>query len=291
MSRRLVWVLAAMLLVAANGDAQTGVTVQVVRRTVVMDTPRGDGLLLGSLDAGKVVEVLAVRENWYLVNAPKDAGPEKWRRGWIHGSALAPESVSSIAALQSAQNKPPPAHLMLRGFGEAGGVSFLARNSFEAILDSRLGPTYGGGGQVTLPNGIFVQAQVDRFRKTGTRAIVSGTQVFRLVGVPDTVTVTPLQLTVGYRQASGTKLAGYAGGGAGSITLKESSQAGTTNSTHAAYHAMVGLEYRLIPGVWAAGEVQVRSAPKALGSPGIGALFDEQNLGGTTFVFKVFVGR
>ena len=40
-----------------------------------------------------------------------------------------------------------------------------------------------------------------------------------------------------------------------------------------------------------AGEVRWRTAPNALGSAGIGASLGDTNLGGTTFVFKVLLGR
>ena len=67
--------------------------------------------------------------------------------------------------------------------------------SFDVLLDSSFGPMFGGGAQVAFPNGLFAQVSYERFRKTGTRALVSGTQVFT-IDTPLRITVTPLQFTV-----------------------------------------------------------------------------------------------
>src|SRR5438034_750433 len=83
-------------------------------------------------------------------------------------------------------------------FAQAGGSLFRAKNSFDTIFGGRLGSTYGFGGQWVFPSGLFVQGAYERFRKTGSRVLVSGEQIFRLT-IPDTLTVEPIDITLGYR--------------------------------------------------------------------------------------------
>jgi opacity protein-like surface antigen len=139
-----------------------------------------------------------------------------------------------------------------------------------------------------------VQGGFDRFRKTGSRAVVSETQVFR-VAIADTVTVTPILATVGYRDPRAGRITGFAGAGVGWHLLEEQSPAlaGTADyrEGHIGYHVSGGVEYRLAPFVWLGGEVQWASVPDGLGATGIGPAFSETDLGATTFRFKLIVGR
>ena len=283
-------------LLAATANAQTARTVRVARRAVVVDTPRGDGLVLGFVEAGEVLDVVEHRDQWYQVNAPANATKEKpWRRGWIHESYLVGAKAQSAAQDSSAMDERPrpPGDRLIRGFGEIGGTIFLARNSFDTIFGSAVGPTYGGGGQLILKNGLLVEVSADRFAKTGSRALVSGAQVFRL-GIPDKVTLMPVQATLGYRQATSKRVAGYAGAGAGWLAFKEETATptgSTVKKNHAEYHLMGGGEFLIAPGLWTAGEIRWRTVPKGLGPGGVGTIFDESDLGGTTFLFKLLVGR
>jgi hypothetical protein len=43
--------------------------------------------------------------------------------------------------------------------------------------------------------------------------------------------------------------------------------------------------------MWLAGEVQWASVPDGLSEAGVGAVFDETDLGATTFRFKLIIGR
>ena len=84
-------------------------------------------------------------------------------------------------------------------FGEVGYTSFLdAADSFDAVLGSSGGLTWGGGVQVAHRSGFFFQFNASYFAADGERVFVSDGKVFPL-GIPVDVTVTPLEFTAGYR--------------------------------------------------------------------------------------------
>jgi hypothetical protein len=290
---RMIGCAAAVLLVAplfsSTASAQTATLVRVTRTTPVMEMPRGDSFVLGTVQPGMVLEVLDQSSRWLLVSATAGTPKVSWPRGWV-----------LAAALELVDGQPTPLALgrrgdfMLRGFGQFGGALFSARDSFEAILESPFGTTYGLGGQVVFRNGLFVQADIDRFRKSGSRLVVSDNQVFR-VAIPNTVTVTPIQATIGYRELHAKRIVGYGGAGLGWHVLQEQSSSfaadENTRKGHIGFHLSGGAEYRIAPFVWLAGEVQWASVPDGLGTPGIGPVFEESELGATRFRLKLIVGR
>lgn len=280
---------ATILFAGSSADAQTPVRVRVVVTTPVMETPRGDSVVLGRVAPGMVLERVDVSGRWIQVTAvPEDPAPS-WKRGWIPADAV--EFVDAPPASAAAASA---GEFMIRGFGQFGTQLFTAGDSFEAVLDSKWGTAYGAGAQVVFSNGLFVQAAFDRFEKTGSRVIVSDTQVFR-TSIPNTVTLTPILATIGYRETAARRVIGYAGGGVGWHLLEEDSPAlantGSYSEGHIGYHVSGGAEFRLAPFAWLAGEVQWASVPDGLGESGIGAAFDESDLGATTFRIKVIIGR
>lgn len=267
--------------------AQTGATLRVTRVAVVMERPRGDSVVVGSVEPGEVLELLDRQGNWYRVSLPAVThGQASSQRGWIHeGSVqLTNGDTASIA---------PRGRMLIRGFGQASGTLFAARDSFGAILGGTFGSMYGGGGQIAFPNGAFAQVNIDQFTKTGSRALVSGSQVFRLQ-IPDSVTVTPLQISAGYRAPPSGVGIPYLGAGVGWHVLREESPsfAGGDNvrDGHIGYQILGGAEFQVLSWMWVAGEVQWATVPKALGDTGVSAFFGEDDLGGTTFRFKLMLG-
>lgn len=291
-----------VVLVPVAASAQTGGTVRVKQSTPVMENPRGDSFVIGSAPSGMILEVIEATSDWYRVAPrPEDAGGLKWKRGWIRADYVevvtpgtATTAAAAAGAAAPAQPSEPRDPLLLRGFGQAGGTFFSAKDSFETILDTALGGMYGGGGQVAFGNGLFAQVGLNRFKKTGSRALVSGEQIFRL-GVPHTITLTPLEATVGYRDPRGRQTVPYFGAGLGWHKLEETSPGleatGDVDQTKIGYHLVGGAEFRLMPWIWLAGEGQWTWVPKALGDHGVSAVFEEKDLGGGTFRFKVLVGR
>jgi hypothetical protein len=218
-----------------------------------------------------------------------------------------------------------PNRIGLRGFVTFGGVMFQARESFEAILGTNTGPTYGGGAQVLLPWNLYAEVAVWRFSAEGERVFVGpNDEVFRL-GIPVEVSIMPIEITGGWRyrhcpQPSRTpprtplrgtaqrppvpprpagpcnpRFIPYAGGGFSSYTYDESSKfaaAGENVSQRFnGFHLVGGAEYRIMRWLAIGGEVGWSSIPDALGAGGVSDAFNEDNLGGTTFRLKLAVGR
>jgi hypothetical protein len=203
-----------------------------------------------------------------------------------------------------------------------GGIQFQAQDSFDAILESHGGLVYGGGGQVLLPWGLYAEVAVWRFTRDGERAFVGpGREVFPL-NIPLQVTLTPIELTGGWRyrhcpqparppqrpgapktpqprttpaRACAPKLIPYAGGGFSSYKYTETSDFGTSDEDvderFNGFHLLGGAEYRLMRWVAVGGEVVWSFVPDALGAAGVSAAFNEDNLGGTAFRVKISVGR
>jgi hypothetical protein len=173
-----------------------------------------------------------------------------------------------------------------------GPTFFNANDSMELILGSATGLFLGGGAQYVWPNGGFVLASYERMRDTGTRVLVSGTQVYE-VGVDDTVTVTPVSVTVGYRDFRTRAVAPYVGVGGGWHRLRETSDAGAAavSKGHVSGHILGGVERRVAPWLSIAGEAQITWARKILGESGLSAAAGEDDLGGAALRFKLIVGK
>ena len=268
--------------------------VRVTKNSVVMEQPRGDSIRVATVTPGLVLDVVGTRDRWLLVtpSAPLSTKPT-WERGWIHASTVELVSGTLPEAPDSGPTRPPAPRgpLHIRAFGQTGGTLFAADDSFDTILGSPFGPIVGGGAQVVFPNLSFVQVSFERFRETGTRALVSGTNVFTL-DEPATVTVEALLATVGYRARTHKRFAPYLGAGLGWHMLTEESPNGAARQEKdkIGFHVIGGSELVLGRVFALAGEVQWSTVPKAIGETGVSLAFAEDDLGGTTFRFKVIVG-
>jgi hypothetical protein len=296
---------AASPAIAQQGPAQTQ-TIRVEYSSVVMHEPRGDAVVMGSVTPGTLVDVVRRQGDWYLVRlsanqpAPTTA---KWQQGWIHATAFAGTARRSAgtttraparAPARASARAPVRGPMMIRGFAQSGGILFTARDSFDTIFGLPFGWMSGGGGQVVFPNGVFVQGSVERFSKTGSPALVSGNQVF-LGDTPDTITLTPIIATVGYRAIRARGVVPYLGGGIGSYDFKEEATgllgAEDVGKAHVGYHVLGGAELPISRWLSVAGEIQWSAVPKALGETGLSAIYQETDLGGTTFRVKLVLGR
>lgn len=276
--------LALLLFAVAPVQAQNRETVVVAGPATVLEWPRGDSRVLLEVKPSTVVEVVDRWGDWYFVTGT--GGDAAAWRGWINARSL---QLPAGGRLRGAGD----GRFMARAFGQAGGLMFNAKNSFDAILGRSLSAVYGVGGQVVFPNGVFAQVGIDRVRATGTRALVSGEQVFTLP-IANRVTVTPVQVTGGYRAAPSHGVAVYVGAGMGWHTLEEDSPSvpgsDRMNSRHVGYHLLGGAEMPIMRFFGIAGELQWASVPKALGESGLSAVYGEKDLGGTTFRVKLLVG-
>jgi hypothetical protein len=186
------------------------------------------------------------------------------------------------------------AQVSVRGFGDFGFTVFNATQSFKAILGKSSGPVFGGGVEFGEKQ-FFVSLGAQRFRRDGHRVFVFDNQVFPL-NVKDTITVTPVDLTFGYRLRS-RGLVPYVGGGPTWYRFVETSEHATetedVKETHTGYHLLAGAEVPLRRWLAAGVDAQWADARNAFGdSPtSVAAVYDEHDLGGFTLRARIIVGR
>lgn len=211
-----------------------------------------------------------------------------YRRGFQAGIAAL---VLLTAATASAQT----GEFMLHGFGDVGSTTFTAEQSFAAVLGSATGKVFGGGVEVVLPARVFANVRASRFRDTGQRVFLFEGEQFDL-GIPTTITVTPVQVTGGYRFGAFDRFIPYAGAGVGWYGFKETSQFATddenVDNRFTGFHILGGVEIGLWRWLALGGELQWATVPDAIGDDpnSLSHEFNESNLGGTTFRLKIVIG-
>jgi len=217
-------------------------------------------------------------------------------------------SCAAIAMLASpgqafAQTKPRPRPAAARpsrgveigGYAMVGRINFTAVESFDAILGESSGPIFGGGVRLS-EGGVFLDVGAWQYSADGERAFVAGNTVFPL-GIPVEVTVTPIEFSVGwrFRFRKMPKLTPYAAGGFTLMKYQETSEFAVgdedVNETFSGYHVIGGVEYKITRWFGVAGEASWTTVPDAIGDAGVSEAFNETDLGGTTFRFKITIGR
>ncbi|MEQ1573493.1 MAG: hypothetical protein ABL993_04540 [Vicinamibacterales bacterium] len=292
--------------------AQDDVTIWRLNESVVATT----------VDAGTILDVTAQSDRWYQVVIPRNLGG-RGEQGLIAitqvqllpGSPVPPVRAlrGSATAEQPQQRLPVPRAAQapgsgstqrptrrgepmvgVRGFGQAAYVFLNARESFKVVLGKARGPSFGGGAQLRIRNGVFAQASWERFRETGQRVFVFEDSVFPL-GVPNTITITPITVTGGLRFSRDGSTTPYVGGGITSYHLTETSpftdESEKVDARYMGYQALGGLEFRTAAWMSTAAEIQYTSVGNALGASGVSQFYNEHNLGGVQVQVKVLIGR
>jgi outer membrane protein W len=212
----------------------------------------------------------------------------------ILGLALAAPAAAQRPAPRPAA-QPAPA-LSIRPFAMVTEQSFAAVNTFDATFGKAYGPFFGGGVQVVIHDRFFVEASASRFQQTGERAYLSGGTAFKL-GIPLTATITPLEVTSGYRFRLRRlpKVRPYVAAGVGSYAYQETSQfaqAGDDVDTrHVGAVLNGGAEFRLQRWVGLAVDVHYSHVPGILGTAGVSQQAGESDLGGVAARLTLVVGR
>jgi opacity protein-like surface antigen len=182
----------------------------------------------------------------------------------------------------------------VRPFFLASGEQLAADKTFDAVFGSQsLRPFWGGGVQIGLRRGVFVEMALSRFSKTGQRAFVASGQVFPL-GIPLTATITPFEVTGGYRYKLSRSIVPYAAIGVGRYAYSETSSFNDSGEdvadSHAGFVVMGGAEFRVHRWVGVGVDVQYTRVTGILGGAGISQAFDENDLGGTAVRLKILAG-
>jgi hypothetical protein len=271
----------------------------------------------GVLKRGATVTIEAVNEGWVSVRvddtgergclrraelepspAIERAGEARRAREIARARGDSPSTGSRPAALPSPTGRP----LRVAGYGTAGLFFATAKESFDAILDTHSGLDLGAGAQVAWQTGtlrgLFFEVDVSRFEETGERVFVHEGEVFPL-GIPLTLTVSPIEVSGGYRHATVRRLRDgrvveapvsyFAGGGIGTVGYKETDDEGESSERFTAYHVMAGADVRVWSVLHAGGEVRYRWVPDGLGAGGVSDAFNESDLGGTTIRVRIGV--
>jgi hypothetical protein len=294
-----VVVLAACLpAAAAAGQAPRGVEV-----------PDGPIVVVGRLDAAG-----------FLSTLPADTCPTNFTA--ISGPSAAEADPTTDAGAQASPSRairPREAMVRVRAAGTVGLISFAAADTFKALYGSSTGLTLGGAVQFVHRQGWFAQVDISHYRATGERVFVSGTDRFRL-GIASRVTVTPVEVTAGYRLARRPQaprpppavppgrraarprrpsrfasLVPYGGAGIGAVRLTERAdfaEAGDdVDEFHRSYHIVGGVELPVRNWLAAGVDAGYRWVPGALGSGGVSKEFGETDLGGFVVRVRAIVGR
>jgi opacity protein-like surface antigen len=150
-----------------------------------------------------------------------------------------------------------------------------------------------GGGVLVAERGVFLEVTLSRFKKSGERAFLFNGKPFSL-GIPLTATITPIEISGGYRFLRRTAIMPYVGAGIGSYAYKETSEFADAGDDvdvrHAGYLVVGGAEFRVHRLVGIAADVQYTHIGGILGTGGLSKDAGEDNLGGTAIRLKVLVG-
>jgi hypothetical protein len=296
---RAVFAVAILLAVSVSAAAQT--QVRVVRDQAII-WRREARIPITTVKAGTMLEVVGRQDDWYIVVVPPESGGTG-ESGMIAAAQVEAAAGSTVrtptAGVQTrtgtAARRPvaaPSKPVEVFGFGQVALTTWLAHDTFAAVLGHSVAPLFGGGVEVHLHDRVFIEGGVEWFQQTGQRVFVNDGQAFKL-GIPDTVRVIPLTFSAGYRHRL-QSVTPYVGGGAGVYFYKETSAFSDASENlserFTSYHALGGVELGL-HGIWrTAFEVQFTTVPDALGPSGAAAAFGEHNLGGVQFRFKLMAG-
>lgn len=191
---------------------------------------------------------------------------------------------------------PPEPPISFRPFVMGTEEAFAAVETFKAIFGKSYAPFFGGGLQVAFHGKYYIEVGASRFQQTGSRAFRNNGQNFSL-GIPLTATITPLEITAGYRfrPRQFPQLRPYVGAGVTSYAYKEVSDFALSGedltTRHAGLVGVGGLEFRLHRYVGISGDIEASRVTGILGQQGISKDVGESNLGGIAARFRLIIGR
>jgi outer membrane protein W len=195
----------------------------------------------------------------------------------------------ALAAPAAAQGAPS---LSIRPFVMVTDQSFAAADSFEAAFSKTVFPFFGGGVQVVVHDRFFAELSASRFRQNGERAYRSVK-----LGIPLVATITPFEITGGYRfrLRQLPRLRPYVAAGFGSYGYTETSTFADpgedVDTRHSGFVLNGGAEFRLHRWIGLGADVQYSHVPGILGQGGVSQQAGETDLGGVAARFKLVVGR
>jgi opacity protein-like surface antigen len=195
---------------------------------------------------------------------------------------------AACAVPAAAQPYVPPSSgpsIGLRGFAVIDTTRQAANESFAAVLGRAQTTAVGGGAEVDAWKHLFLRFAVSQSKETGSRVFVSDGEVFDL-GIPLSVTLTPIEAGGGWRFPSASRVTPYLGAAFVSLGFTQVSKfAEPDEDVHERYTgsaAFGGVDVAIWKGLFVGAEAQYRhvSVPDASGS--VMREFGERDLGGFT---------
>lgn len=181
----------------------------------------------------------------------------------------------------------PGSRVGLRAFGHFEWQKMAAKDSFEAVTGKTRLQGPGGGAEVQrIWRGVFARVSFTRMVETGERVFVFDNEAISL-GIPLEITMTPVDLAVGWRLGPKTSrgIVPYAGAGMVLLSYKETSDADVSgeavNERYTGVVVFGGLE---VP-VWRFASVGGEVGWRRVNVPDPGGVleaFNEKDLGGVT---------
>jgi hypothetical protein len=209
------------------------------------------------------------------------------------GTLLAVLLLAAPAAAQPADEAPG---ISFRPYIMFAGQQAAAEKTFKNTLGGSMQPFWGGGVQIATRLGPFFDIGASRFRKSGERVFAVDGDVFPL-DIPLDVTVTPIEVTLGWRFRVGEtgRLLPYLGAGWGSYQYREESEFSEADENvkvrKSGALAVGGIEYRAHRWVGVSADVQYTTIKGVLGKGGLSQELKEDDLGGISARFRVIIGR
>lgn len=193
--------------------------------------------------------------------------------------------LGAFAGPAAAQTYSSGPAIGIRGFGLVDTTAVAASRSFDAIFGSKQVTGVGGGVELDVWRHLFVRVAASRVQRTGTRVFVDSGEVFPL-GIPLTMTMTPIEAGGGWRFVSKSRFTPYVGAAYVSLGYQETSDFAQTgesvNERYAGAEGFGGLEVGIWKGLFAGGEVQYRHVGVPAVSTSVMSPFNENDLGGFT---------
>jgi len=184
--------------------------------------------------------------------------------------------------------------LSFRPFLMISEEKFVATKTFEAAFGGANEFLWGGGLNITSADNYYLELSASRFKKTGTRAFYFDGQTFDL-HIAQRVTITPLEMTGGYRFHKWRTILPTVGAGIGLYRYKQDSDSSTgsenVDTQHVGFIVEGGVEVRVHRWVGIAADLHYTHVSGILGDAGFSKDVGESDLGGIAGRFKVIIGK
>lgn len=156
-----------------------------------------------------------------------------------------------------------------------------ASDSYDAVFDGDAMTQLGVQLELQIRRNFLIGLVYETGEVDGNRVLPTDPPL--PTAVEETLTLSPLHLTLGWVFAPESQIHGFVGVGPTLLDWEDESGADSESGSDTGYHGVAGLRWstpshRFTVG----GELRYSSVPDAVGEAGITRVFDEDDLGGTT---------